>query len=240
MPEENNDNKPNEVVKEPTPLSLEGATVQLDLPIKPPPAAKATPVAFNKPGLIKGIMGTNKETGSMDPEVSEPKTSSSGSGGIPPVDKAALITRLGGDDDSNSGAPKGPPPTPEESNDTAGMIIDGFNAIFLIFTQAWSKNARVEDYEVDTEEKRKLKKYLSSIFFKAETKINPIWLFIGLLLITYVPKLQAAWNHRKMVAEEREKNKPGTIILNGNPTRKRRRKNSNDDDAQYYPSEEIR
>lgn len=225
--------------KEPTPLALEGGIIQMELDTKPKPADKNTRINTQTSSVIKNIISTPKETGSSDP--SEPTTKTSGSS-IPPKEPTRdIITRLEGDGDGNN-SDKGPPPNPEENKDTAGMLVDGFNALFLFFIQLWSKDPDTQDYEVETDEKSKLKRYLGAILQRSGKKINPLWIFLGLLLVMYTPMLRKAYNHKKMVDEQREKNKPGATILTGEPRRRRRRSklNGNNDDAEFYPSEEVK
>lgn len=225
-------------IKDPTPLSLEGDTTQLKISTDPKPADDETTLKRRGKDFIKGIIATPKETGSEEGSDTKPSTSGSS---VPPKEPVAnIITRLGDEGGNSGGGGNSIPPNPEESKDGAGMLIDGFNALFLFFVSIWSKNNEPKDYEVDTEEKTRLKKYLSAIMQRSGKSINPIWLFIGLFILTYIPLLRKGYQHRQMVGEEREKNKPGVTII-GEPRRKRRRKSGgNNDDAIFYPSEEIR
>lgn len=225
------ENNIQETNKEPLPLSLEGGAGQLELEIKPKPVTKPTPVSFNKVS-IKNIIDTPKEGPQMD-------GTSNGTPpppGPPKEDNQAILSRLNDGDKTSSDKT---PPSPDEAKDTAGMFIDGFNALFLFFIELWSKDPETQDYEVETEEKTKLKKYLAAIVGRMENKINPLWLFIGILFITYVPMLRKAYKHKKMVAEQRAKDDPNTIVIDGVPKRKRRKKNSNSE-PEFYHAEVVK
>lgn len=227
--------------KEPTPLSLEGGTMQLKLSTEPPPAEEKTVLKQRPKSYIKDIINIQKERGGDGEDSTEPGNTQNSSSTPPKEEPKSIITRLEGEQQDKGSEGDKTPPTPEESKDTAGMIIDGFNALFLFFIQIWSKDTDTKDYEVETEEKKKLKHYLSAIFFRAEKKINPIWLFIGLLLVMYIPILRKGHNHRKMVLEQRAKNRPGATIIDGPRKRQRKnRTNDNSDDGMYTPHVEIR
>lgn len=229
--------------KEPTPLSQEGATLQLKISPDPPPAEEKSTLKIRPRGYINDLINIQKEKGGD--ETPEPKPSSSGGGAKtpPPTDAKSIITRLGdegpGGGDGGTGGTK-PPPDPEKTKDGAGMLIDGFNMLFLFFVGIWSKNADPKEYQVDTEERRRLKTYLASIMQDAGKSIPPLWLFVGLFIITYIPMLWKAWQHRKDVLEQQLKNNPSTKYINIEPKRKRRRKSGGDDDAEFYHAEVVK
>lgn len=234
MPDQE-ENISSETHQEPMPLSLEGGSKQIELDMKPKPADKKTNIGFNKVS-IKNIIDTPKEGPQSDPL---PGSTNEGGSKPPKEPTNDILARLddGGDKGSSSG---GTPPSPEESKDGAGMLIDGFNALFLFFIELWSKDPDTQDYEVETDEKAKLKKYLASILSRSENKIPPLWLFVGLFIITYIPMFRKAYKHKKMVDEQRAKDDPQTIIIEGEPKRKRRRRNRGDDDAQFYHAEVVK
>lgn len=223
--------------KEPTPLSLEGGGM-MDIDTKPKPADKATRINSQTSSLIQKIVATPKETGSSDaPDPTS--TNSEPKQGIPKVDPVAAITRLEEENRSSGGSPP-PPPNPERNKHGAGMLIDAFNAIFLFTVSIWSKDPDTKEYQVETEEKRKLKTYLAEIMEDSGKSIPPLWLFFGLFVITYIPMLWKAWQHRKLVEEERVKTKLGDTITIIEPKRRRRRGSKSNENVEYYHAEEVR
>lgn len=235
MADDNAENK-----KDPTPLSQEGATIQLKLSTDPPPPDEKSTLKFRPKTYINDLISVQKEKGGDD--TPEPQTSSSGSGAKtpPPADTKSIITRLGDEGDGGSSGGSSAPPNPEQSKDGAGMLIDGFNALFLFAVGIWSKDPDAKEYQVDNEEKRRLKTYLTSIMHNSGKAIPPLWLFIGLFILTYIPMLWKGWQHRKLVEEQRLKNNPSTKYINIEPKRKRRRRSGGGDDAEFYHAEEVR
>lgn len=222
--------------KEPKPLSGEGSSIQMEIGTEPKVTNTKTNLGIRGKDFIKGIIDTPKE----GPE--EPITAPAG-GGLPPKEPAKdVLARLGGDDGgSNSGGGGStPPPTPEQSKDGAGMLIDGFNALFLFAVGIWSKDPDAKEYQVDTAEKTRLKTYLTSIMHNSGKSIPPLWMFLGLFILTYIPMMWKAWQHRKLVEEQRIKNNPSTTYINIEPKRKRRKRSGGNDDAEFFEAEVIK
>lgn len=238
MAEDNEENK-----KDPTPLSQEGATLQLKLSTEPPPADDKSTLKFRPNTYINDLINIKKEKGGDDTPEPQPSSSGSGAKTPPPPDAKSIITRLGdeGDGGGSSSGGGNAPPNPEQSKDGAGMLIDGFNALFLFAVGIWSKNPDPKEYQVETEEKKRLKTYLTSIMHNSGKSIPPLWMFLGLFILTYIPMLWKGWQHRKNVEEQRIKNNPSTQYINIEPkSRRRRRRSGGSDDAEFYHAEEIK
>lgn len=222
--------------KDPKPLSGEGSSIQMEIGTEPKATNSKTTLGIRGKDFIKGIIDTPKE----GPD--EPVTTAAG-GGLPPKEpNKDILARLGGDDGGSSGGGGGtPPPSPEQSKDGAGMLIDGFNALFLFAVGIWSKDPDAKEYQVDNAEKARLKTYLTSIMHNSGKSIPPLWMFLGLFILTYIPMLWKGWQHRKNVEEQRIKNNPSTKYINIDPkSRRRRRKSGGNDDVEYYHAEEIK
>lgn len=233
MADEKEINIGGESPKDPKPLSGEGSSIQMEIGTEPKVTNTKTTLGIRDKNFIKGIIDTPKE----GPE--EPVTAPAGGAPPPKEPTKDVLARLGGDDSGSSGGGGStPPPSPEQSKDGAGMLIDGFNALFLFVVGIWSKDPSPKDYEVDTEEKTRLKKYLTSIMHNSGKSIPPLWMFVGLFILTYIPMLWKGWQHRKMVEEQRIKNNPSTKYINIKP--KRRRRSGGNDDAEFYHAEEVR
>lgn len=228
--------------KAPTPLSLEGGNAkQIDLPIEPPPATKSSSISYNKADRIKGIIGTPKVAGSTEPdsEIGTSSTSSSSSSSsIPKPDIQAITTKLDSEDKGERADTT--PPDPEETDDAAGMFIDGFDALFQFFIQIFAKDTDDTKYTTQTADKTKLKKYLSRIIERAKQKFPVGWLFFGLIVLLYAPIAKKAFLHRKMVDEARARD--NTTSFTGEVKRKRRRSrlNDNNDDEGFTHAEVIK
>lgn len=235
-----------EAPKDPMPLSSDA--VKIDIDTKPKVADKATNVVRRRGDFLQNIINTPKESGSSDSTSTSSNSTSSQSSSTKNSDTQSILAKLDSEEPkSSSGSDNGPPPTQGESDDTAGMMIDAFDAIFTFIAQLWAKDSDDREYKAETENKKKLKKYLSEILQRAQKKYPVAWLFAGLVLVCYFPMAKKAHDHRKLVNEQRAKNSPNAPIT-GEVKRRRRRGsfsvnsniNNNGGDDGFTPVEVIK
>lgn len=227
----------NPLSNEPTPLALEGGASQLELDVKPKPAPKATNVVYKDKDFIKKIIGTQKESGSIDPS-EKAGAAPTQTSGPPKEDNQAIISRLTAAEKSDDNISVDPP-TEEETQDYAEMIVDAVDAIFVFCAQLWSKDSDDKEYQASNDSKKKLKKYLAKILARAGKKYPIGWMLVGFFAVCYFPLAKKAHAHRKIVDEERAKNQPNVRVLDGEPKRRRRRRSSSDEPV-YYQAEEVK
>lgn len=229
-----------EIPKDPIPLSVEGEQAhQMELDTKPKPSDKPTKVSFKDRTAIEKILKTPKETGSsdiIDTATTDDKPSSK-IGGKDETNE--ILSRLEGETPSEK-AKDDNPPTEEESKETAATIIDLFDGLFMLFIEIFSKDPDDSGYKVESEKKTALKRHLANLLQIAGKKYPVAWLFVGLVLLAYGPIIQKAWKHRKMVNEQKEKDKAiANNSSGGSKTRKRKTQRVNNE-VEYYPAEEVR
>lgn len=201
--------------KEPTPLSLEGAPIQMDVDVKPKPANRATAMNFRTQRDIKKVIATPKEQGSGAP--SEPlnnggdtfggSSSSDASDTIAqararmnsePQEPTALSGSNGGGEDLDSEAPD-----KEECLLYAETIIEAieFGAVWGL--QIYAKDAEETAYVPNPKRKEKMIKLLAKILMRVGKK-HPVELYFFLLLLgSYFPVFRKAQIHRTKVLAEK-------------------------------------
>lgn len=204
--------------KEPTPLSLEGA-MEMDMGVKPPPAVRRTPINIRTHRLIKDIISTPKETGSLDNnDTSHGQNIKDGAGNTssesdvidaararmnsepptPTTNPVALSSSGGGGDDPNmEGIDEA------DSKLYAEMLVEGLELLAIMGFQWWGKDPDEDKYKPNPDRKKKLIYLLSKILRRAGKK-HPVELyFFATLILMYVPAFKAAKDNRKRVLEER-------------------------------------
>ena len=238
-----------EVVKDPSPLALEGSSAQLELDIKPKPQDKKTTVHFQDKNLIKNIIGTPKERPGGESEVN-PNAGKQSS--APKEEIKAIQERLSNEEKQYEGET----PTASDCEDTAEMFVFIIDMIMTFIASKFAIDKDEKEYQIDATKKAKLKKYLALYLAKMNKKY-PIGFMLLLTAIgCYLPVFSKAYSHRKIVLEERAKKKATVIATEPDGGKKRRRRRLDDDssgsgnagsngkgghdDAEYYPAEEVK
>lgn len=112
--------------------------------------------------------------------------------------------------------------------DTADFIIDLVDMVVVFIIRAVSLDSTDAPYQPPKDKIDKLKKHLTRLLIRQNTKFNMGWLFLLAVLAAYGTPLKKSLEHRSMVMAERAKKKKSgedkTEIkdnLSGNPLKKR-------------------
>lgn len=201
--------------KEPTPLSMEGASIQMDVDVKPKPASRATVMSIKRPGDIKKIIATPKESGSGiqdEPFINDAKSASSSSDADtiaaararmnsepppPPTNPTSLSSSAGGEYND------GEVINEEDGKFYAELLVEGFELLAVWVFTWWGKDADEDKYKPSQKSKTKLIYLLGKMLTRAGKK-HPVELyFFATLILMYVPAFNAARENRKKVLAEK-------------------------------------
>lgn len=218
--EDNNIPLIEEPIKDPKPLALEGAEVQMELDVKPKPQDKITNVKYGNKNLIKDMINVPKVGQGEQPQAN----TTSASQAPPKEDIKAVQQRLAEEQKTYEGEA----PTMDECQDTAALFVDIIDFALTFLAQKFALDEDDKPYKVDADKKNKLKKHLATYLARMNKKYPIEFILILTVVTCYAPAFMKAYNHRKTVQEERAKKK-ATVIASDPPSGKKRRRKSDDD-----------